>query len=67
MCTARKRLQRKTVQLSSVQCCFTSTESIRTVRNGGEPRTATSTFTQLLNSNKRFDFVSELLYVHSNH
>ena len=30
-----------------VQCCFTSTETIRTIRNG-EPRTATSLFTQLL-------------------
>ena len=33
-----------------VHCCFTSTETIRTVWHG-EPRTATSTFTQLL-SNK---------------
>ena len=33
----------------SVQCRFTSTETIRTVRDG-EPRTATSIFTQLLNS-----------------
>ena len=32
-----------------VQCCFTSTETVRTVRDG-EPRTATSTFTQLPNS-----------------
>ena len=32
-----------------VHCCFTSTETIRSVRDG-EPRTATSTFTQLLNS-----------------
>ena len=29
--------------------CFTSTETIRTVRDG-EPRTATSTFAQLLSS-----------------
>ena len=33
----------------SVQCCFTFTETIRKIRDG-EPRTATSTFTQLLNS-----------------
>ena len=33
----------------SVQCCFTSTETIRTIREG-EPRTSTSTFTQLLGS-----------------
>ena len=33
----------------SFQCCFTSTEIVRTVRDG-EPRTATSIFTQLLNS-----------------
>ena len=32
-----------------VQCCFTSTETLRTIRDG-EPRTATSTFTQLLSS-----------------
>ena len=32
-------------QFSSVQCCLTSTETMRTVRDG-EPRTATSTFTQ---------------------
>ena len=34
---------------SFVQCCFTSTETIRTIGDG-EPRTATSTFTQLLGS-----------------
>ena len=32
-----------------LQCCFTSTETVRTIRDG-EPRTSTSTFTQLLNS-----------------
>ena len=32
-----------------LQCCFTSTETVRTIKDG-EPRTATSTFTQLLNS-----------------
>ena len=32
-----------------VQCCFTSTETVRTVRDG-EPRTSTSTFTQLLST-----------------
>ena len=32
-----------------VQCCFTSTETVRLVRDG-EPKTATSTFTQLLSS-----------------
>ena len=32
-----------------VQCCFTSTETIGTVRDG-EPRTATPTLTQLLSS-----------------
>ena len=35
--------------LVEVQFCFTSTETVRTIRDG-EPRTATSTFTQLLNS-----------------
>ena len=41
-----------TVGLSShvqVQCCFTSTETIRTIRDR-EPRTATSTFTQRMRS-----------------
>ena len=33
----------------SVQRCFTSTETVRTIRDG-EPRMATSTFTQLLSS-----------------
>ena len=33
-----------------VQCCFTSTETIRLIRTGPEPRTAISTFTQLLSS-----------------
>ena len=37
-------------QFSLVQCCFTSTETIRTTRDLGEPRTAISTFTQLLSS-----------------
>ena len=33
------------------QCCFTSTETIRTIRDGdGESRTATSTFSRLLSS-----------------
>ena len=36
-----------TVSVAEVQCCFTSTKTIRTVRHG-EPRTATSSFTQLL-------------------
>ena len=35
--------------VSMVQCCFTSTETVRLIRTG-EPRTATSTLTQLLNS-----------------
>ena len=33
----------------SFQCCFTSTETFRLIRDG-EPRTATSAFTQLLSS-----------------
>ena len=47
----------------SVQCCFTST--VRTIRDG-EPRTATSTFTQLLNSVETMSSssTSVLLYVH---
>ena len=45
-----------------VQRCFTATETIRTVRDG-EPRTATSTFTQLLSS-EGLSSSSMLLYVH---
>ena len=37
------------VLFCSVQCCFTSTEIIGTIGDG-KPRTATSTFTQLLSS-----------------
>jgi len=37
----------KRLTVVQVQCCFTSTETVGTVRDG-EPRTATSTFTQLL-------------------
>ena len=37
--------------LSMVQCCFTSTETVRLIRTG-EPRTATSTLTLLLNSDR---------------
>ena len=43
---------------SKVQCRFTSTETIiRTIRDG-EPRTATSTFTQFLSSDP--EIVSDL-------
>ena len=42
-----------------VQCCFTSTAAIRTVRNG-EPRTATSTFTQLVTSAETLQVLYEL-------
>ena len=40
-----------------VQCCFTSTETIRIFRDGVEPRTATSTFTvtQPLSSDSEFE------------
>jgi len=41
-----KQLTRKRAR----KCCFTSTETIRLIRDG-EPRTATSTFAQLLSSN----------------
>ena len=33
-------------------CCFRSTETVRTITRNGEPRTATSTFTQLLSSDQ---------------
>ena len=47
-----------------IQCCFTSTETIRTIRDG-EIRTATSTSTQLLSS--LCFYCSVLLYVHREH
>ena len=43
-----------TRQTFKVPCCFTSTETIRTIRDR-EPRMATSTFTQLLNSEASCD------------
>ena len=47
-------------RLSMVQCCFTSTETARLIRDG-EPRTATSTFTQLLKSAKEAAMVSVMM------
>ena len=41
------------------QCCFSSTETIRNVR-GGEARTPTSTFTQLLSSAETLQVLYEL-------
>ena len=49
---------------STVQCCFTSTETIRLIRDG-EPRAATSTFTQLLRSDLRPQKPSGLLWTGS--
>ena len=45
------RLETVSVLVSTflIHCCFTSTETMRFTRDG-EPRTATSTFRQLLNS-----------------
>ena len=41
------------ILLARVQCCFTSTQTVRTIGDR-EPRTATSTFTQLLSSGQLF-------------
>ena len=55
LCSLASRLsplspsRKMTRSLIEIQCCFTSTETIRLLRNG-EPGTATLTFTQLLNS-----------------
>ena len=43
-----------------LKCCFTSTETVRTIRDG-EPRTPASTFTQLLSA---VQFSSMFFYVH---
>ena len=48
---------------TKLQCCFTSTETIWTIR-GRKPSTSTSTFTQFLSSDKRESSSSVLLYVH---
>ena len=50
----------------SFQCCFTCTETTRLIRDG-EPKTATSTSTQLLSSDTTTGIVSVLLYAHRNH
>ena len=47
-----------------IQCCFTSTENIRTIRDR-EIRTATSTFTLLLSS--ECFYCSMFLYVQRDH
>ena len=52
-------------QDSALQCCFTSTEIVRTIRDG-EHRTATSTSTQLLTS-EQGSSSSVLLYDHRDH
>ena len=58
---AFRHLPPKSARISyAVQCCITSTETIQTTRDGG-PRTATSTFTQLLSSDTSS---SVLLFVH---
>ena len=44
-------------------CCFASTETVRLIRDG-EPRTATSTFTQPLSSEGLNKNVNMLLNVH---
>ena len=65
----RSHLQFHTVQLlnskQKVQfsAAFSSTEALRTIRDG-EPRTATSTFTQLLSSKQQF---SAAFFVHRDH
>ena len=48
--TDRDRDREKQRQTDRIQCCLTSTETIILLRTitDGEPRTATSTFTQLL-------------------
>ena len=66
-CCLKKKNKKKMVHTFwayvQVQCSFTSTETVGAVR-GGEPRTTTSAFTQLLSS----DHISSmLLYVQWHH
>ena len=49
----RPRLDKVQSWRCSIQCCFTSIETVQTIW-GGEPRTSTSTFTQLLSSEFKF-------------
>ena len=49
----------------SASVLFTSTETVRLIRDG-EPRTATSNSTQLLSADLAPDVVEVLLYVHKN-
>ena len=60
------RLSHSSSALSRLQMqyCFTSTETMETIRDG-EPRTATSTFTQLLSSVETSNAI--LFYLHRNH
>ena len=41
--------EKKGVRIFEVHCCLAFTETVRTIRDR-EPRTSTSTFTQLLSS-----------------
>ena len=52
LCIDKCTPQGERIARSKVQRCLTSTETVRTIRDG-EPRTATSTFTQLLTSGLR--------------
>ena len=65
--TSTQLLSPETLTSYFFKCCFTSTETVRTVRDG-ETRAATSPFTQLLgsvNSSDRSSFI--VLYVHTHH
>ena len=59
----RKKKERKACSIA--ECCITPTETVRIIRDG-EPRTATSTFTQLLNSKRKASSPFVVLYVHRN-
>ena len=61
-CCSFARPVRRLRHIQFVQCCFTSTETVRTVRDG-ETRTSTSTFTQPLSPVSDCSS-SLLLYVH---
>ena len=47
--------------LMLVQICFTSTETVGTIRDG-EPRTSTSTFTQLMSSGLKLIIIIMYIY-----
>ena len=54
----QRQTNRRGSQRERVQCCFTSTETIKAIRDG-ESRSATSTFTPLLSSEREIPILTQ--------